>query len=106
MKLKYFVEHKSLYGNFLWDECISNDLKLDIINLFKSLFEFVSCFPEGDGICCSINKTGPITLDYPTRKRLFLAIDDFFLERNLEWYTNILDYSEIALDNQLQTQLN
>lgn len=104
--MKYFVESKDICGNFIWDDTISSDLKLDIINLFKSLFEYVSCFPEGDGICCSLNKSGSVNLNYNKRKELFLVIDNFFLERDIEWFTNIISEKEIAFDNQLQTQLN
>lgn len=104
--MNLFIERKGIYGNLLWDNTISGNLKTELYLFFRSLFDFVSPFPEGDGLTFSLHREGPVNLNFETRERLFLAIDDFFKKNEITWYTNIISDLEIALNEQLKYQLN
>lgn len=104
--MNLFIERKGIYGNLLWDNTISDNIKTETYMFFKSLFGFVMAFPEGDGLTFSLHKEGPINLSFKIRGELFSVIDDFFTQKEIICYTDIVSNLELEIQEQLKYQLN
>ena len=80
MKVRYCHQKNNFYGNIFWEKNIKLDELLDsdsgnfrgLLERFRSLDYYASCYPEGDGIAIKDNSNNKSAHD------VALEISDIF----------------------------